>query len=180
MKAASRGQAHVVKLLLEASNANDSSKTRLVYVRNPAGYTAFHIAAENGHVSVLKELGAACDVCHVVTPRGLAEHNKRTALHLAAIKGHASTIGWLIEHGADLNVKDSKNLSPLQHSVIEGHEPAVRELLNLGAEAGFVDGTDSLLSLAAREGHENIVETLFELRPEWKQRSITLRSNRRG
>lgn len=61
-----------------------------------AGLTALHLAAQRGHVGVVRLLlEAACDL-HLVT---LKQHE--TALHLAADHGHPEVVALLLEMKAE-------------------------------------------------------------------------------
>lgn len=62
------------------------------------GYTALHIAAENGHADIVSSLiGANCDL-DVLTLSG------RTALHLAAENNHFEVVERLLRAGCDPNI----------------------------------------------------------------------------
>ena len=43
--------------------------------------------------------------------------NKTTALHIAAREGHTDIISFLLEHGADVRLKDYKGRNPLQLAI---------------------------------------------------------------
>jgi ankyrin repeat protein len=93
--AAQNGQAHVVKLLLEAE-ANVGA--RLVLVSD--GTTPLYVAAQNGHEEVVKVLiGNGAHVEKGRTDIG------STPLFVAAEHGHVKVVQALIDVGADRQAK---------------------------------------------------------------------------
>ena len=67
-----------------------------------------------------------------------------TPLHLAAKEGHIHIVGFLINHGADINAqkKGFFSVTPLHVSSQEGHVLVVKTLIEHGAD---VNKKDSLL-----------------------------------
>ena len=53
-----------------------------------------------------------------------------TALHYACIEGHYAVVGFLLEHGADISVRDKDGTSACYRAMINNH-PDVVELLTL-------------------------------------------------
>ena len=43
--------------------------------------------------------------------------NKTTALHIAAKSGHPKIVEYLLEHGADVTLKDYKGRNPLEAAI---------------------------------------------------------------
>jgi ankyrin repeat protein len=58
--------------------------------------------------------------------------NGDTAVHFAALGGHASFVKHLLEAGADADVVDTAGDTPLLWAARGGHAGAVRELLRIG------------------------------------------------
>jgi len=86
---------------------------------------------------------------------------ERTALHLAADRGHKEVVGLLLEHGADVNAKD-RNRTALDYASEKGHKEVVELLLEHGADVNAKDDWDrTSLHSAAEEGHKDIVELLI-------------------
>ena len=87
-------------------------KCRAVGVFVQGGFSALHIAAEEGHVhmtSLLLLRGA---------PAGCQSHNGLTPLHLAAQEGHLPVSQTLVEAGrarVDATTKVSRAVAKLQH-----------------------------------------------------------------
>ncbi len=65
-----------------------------------------------------------------------------SALHYAAFSGHAEVAQFLVSRGADLNARSTNGSTPLMMAVYEGHEAAVRQLLQLGADPGLKNDYD--------------------------------------
>jgi Ankyrin repeats (3 copies) len=87
------------------------------------------------------EAAAAGDLATVETlvARGLALNTcdrwGKTALHGAAVRGHANVIQYLISAGADVNAVDRLGDSPLQLAIAEHHEESAKLLADHGAVA---------------------------------------------
>ena len=74
----------------------------------------------------------------------LIETNKPTLLHIAAKKGFTSVISWLVEDlGADINVSDEWNETPLCDAVRHLNVNAVSQLLSYGACVDINVGTSN-------------------------------------
>ncbi|MFC9541067.1 ankyrin repeat domain-containing protein [Lysinibacillus sp. NPDC056959] len=98
-------------------------------ITNRYGGTALIPAAEHGHIEVIKELltNTQIDVNHV-------NHLGWTALMEAIILNDGNltqqkTIQLLIEHGADVNIADDNNVTPLQHAKKRGFKE-IEKILN--------------------------------------------------
>jgi RNA polymerase sigma-70 factor, ECF subfamily len=77
---------------------------------------AFYIACRNGHLAIAQLLhahGAAIDA------KG---YFGGTGLHWSAVNGHAQTVRWLVEHGADCDLRDTKfDATPAGWAMEGGH-----------------------------------------------------------
>ncbi len=54
---------------------------------------------------------------------------KRNAFQLAVERGQSALIGRMLQGGADVNVRDSENMTPLHHAVAQGDVELVKTLL---------------------------------------------------
>lgn len=109
------------------------------------GATALHIALRRGNTQVIRrllELNAKVDV---------ADHWNTQPMHMAALTpAGAKFIPELIRRGASVNVLDNGELTPLHNAVRSSCLPAVRLLLEHGAEIGVWDRNgDTSMHLAA-------------------------------
>ncbi|MDM5233065.1 ankyrin repeat domain-containing protein [Lysinibacillus pakistanensis] len=101
---------------------------------NRYGGTALIPAAEHGHVEVIEELlnNTTIDVNHV-------NRLGWTALMEAIILNNGNLIQQtvvqlLIDHGADVNIPDNDNVTPLQHAKKQGFKEIENILFTAGAE----------------------------------------------
>jgi hypothetical protein len=70
----------------------------------------------------------------------------------------------LIEQGADINVRDKENRTPLHWAVVAGHDLTVRTLIELSADKDARDKSNRTpLHWAVVAGHDLTVRTLIEL-----------------
>ena len=103
--AAFKGQLDSVKLMVEVLG-ND-----WMQYRDNDGWSALHFAAGSGSLPVVRDLLNA-DNLESTTSEG------RTALHLAALAGHFSTVAFLLQEGASLQTLDNEGKTPL-HVIAE-------------------------------------------------------------
>eukprot|EP00906_Rhabdomonas_costata_P034206 RCo048159 len=129
---------------------------------NEVGQNAVSVAAENGHLEMLKFLrksgvsGSALD------------HHGQSSAHWAAHNGHTAILQYLKEKYADLDLlslKSKAGWTPLHCAAVQGHLDIVRLLVEeWDVDPGILTATGrSSLSLAAEAGHLRTVEVLYEL-----------------
>ncbi|WP_155593837.1 ankyrin repeat domain-containing protein [Lysinibacillus cavernae] len=102
-------------------------------IPNRYGGTALIPASEHGHIEVIEELLTTTniDVDHV-------NHLGWTALMEAIVLNNGNptqqtAIQLLIEHGADVNIPDNNNVTPLQHAKQRGFKEIEQILIAAGA-----------------------------------------------
>ena len=89
--------------------------------------------------------------------------NIRIALIWASKNGLIDVLRLLIENGANVNVSDNYEYSPLIWASIKGHTEIARLLIENGANFYFVDRFECIpLILASKKGHAEIVSLLIE------------------
>lgn len=173
---------------------------------NRFGQTALHKAADHGHrdaVLWLLEMGLDLEqrdavgctpflqaashlaMLQLLAERGAnvktADQGGSTALHKAALYGHAETIRWLISQGLDVNVKSRTQETPLM-SAVAGENPAILELLlELGADIDACDKEgNTALASAASAGKTDLVLFLLDhgaaINPEDPRRRTPLQN----
>ncbi|KAL8837392.1 MAG: hypothetical protein Q9176_005698 [Flavoplaca citrina] len=108
--------------------------------KNDAEYNRFFDAAIAGSVSALDAcFGPNINVNALQADRLRGE----SALHMAARSGHLPTLRWLLEHGADVNLKDSRNGTALNNAAYGAHIRAAELLLDAGAHIDLETGSRS-------------------------------------
>ncbi|XP_033472133.2 uncharacterized protein ankrd50l [Epinephelus lanceolatus] len=88
----------------------------------------------------------------------------RTALHVASWQGLMEMVDLLLKHGANANAQDAEGRPPLHSVAWTGHAEVGRRLLETSGVS--IDlachQRATALSIAAQEGHANIVAMLLE------------------
>jgi ankyrin repeat protein len=90
----------------------------------------------------------------------------RSALHEAALAGHAGIIAALLDAGADVHARDGEGRTPLLDSARNGDLPALETLLEAHADPRACDGTGANalhLAVAAEAPSAALVRRLLEL-----------------
>lgn len=93
--------------------------------RDPEGYTALHLAAMNGHEDIVEflhlELKASVNVANT------KEESSRPIMD-AAYNNNYGCLKFLIDHGADTEVKDESGNTALMYAVERNHGKCIRLL----------------------------------------------------
>lgn len=156
-----------------------------------SGATAMHLAAANGHLTVVNALMKAnadasahhnsygYSVLHLAVESGdeevvrlLIEANVDvsqqdadgcTALHRAATKGHSKVVHMLLKSNANIAAKDKDCWTPICFAAYHGHHEVVDFLLKANAEVSVQDKNGwTPLQLAASQGHRKVVDRLIK------------------
>ena len=121
------------------------------------GRNALHCAAVNGKTEIVKLLSSNKQLLNT------KDHEGNTPLILAAGFGHVSTCEVLLKAGADPTAASQYGRNALHSAAFEGKAEIVRlfatnkQLLEVRDHNG-----DTPLTLAARQGHHLICETLLK------------------
>ena len=87
--------------------------------------------------------------------------HRRSALHWVALIGDTPSVAYLIEQGAQVNVRDKYGNSPLHYASSDGYEESVDLLIAAGADVNAQGmKKNSPLHYAALEGYEGICKAL--------------------
>ncbi|XP_024522828.1 protein DOG1-like 3 [Selaginella moellendorffii] len=90
-----------------------------------------------------------------------ADSDGRTALHMAASKGHSECVDMLINAGANVNKKDNFGMTPLLAALKGGHDVAADLLVEKGAEP-LLEEPGIELCKATASGDVKYVERLVK------------------
>jgi ankyrin repeat protein len=124
--AGAEGYLDILKLTIGA-NADPS-------ITNRYGGTALIPASEHGYVDVIKELltNTNIDINHV-NDLGWTALLEAIILNNGGEK-QQQTVQLLVNHGADVNISDNNNVTPLQHARQKGFKEIEQILLKAGAK----------------------------------------------
>lgn len=125
--AAENGHLSVVRRLLESGFVT-------VNATGINNWTAMHFCARKGHLPVVNYLLKASANVEAVSKGSLW-----SALHAACYYGHTDAAETLLFHGAEVNLRCSAKLTPLDYARLQGHSELV-ELLTATFEAESGEG----------------------------------------
>jgi len=113
-------------------------------------------ATAAGDLAEVKRLVIDCGV----DPNILSEL-RFTSLFIALSSGHPEVVEFLLEHGADPNIKNNDGSTPLHYAA--DNSKVVEVLLEHGADLNIRDKYGATpLHDAAENGHPEVVELLLE------------------
>lgn len=121
--AASEGHTNLLRLLLNSGADFSNYKD---------GYIPLHEAAEEGQMAALKILLEKTDV-------NQTDHHGRTALFYAVEEGHVTIVKYLVNQGANVNLKTRSGRTVLSYAAEERQSNIVQFLLDKGADASIKD-----------------------------------------
>ena len=150
--AARSGHSAVAEVLLQY----DTNSAVSTYSGNKYAEAAFHVAAQKGHVGILKLFKD-----HVQSVDSPRTTGGLTALHVAAKTGQVEVVRWLVDNGADVNAITPVDDTPLSFATNVGDEIIVRVLLEHGARV-LVTRMEEVLADATMLGETTILELLLE------------------
>ena len=120
-------------------------------------------AAANGHVELVKLL-----IRHGADPDAASSESGSTALHLAAQLDQAESVDVLLESGADINMKDKLEMTPLIKATYSCKTGIIALLLKRGADPSISDIRGETALMAARRRYDTYI-ALFKDRPDDQQ-----------
>jgi ankyrin repeat protein len=182
MSASGRGLPEITELLLRRKatiNAQDNQKESALYdavlkrqlevakillnneanpnIANNIGRTPLHAAAWHGWHEMLELLLLMDNID--VNPKDI--RSGYTPLHDACNRNHDTVVRTLLDNGADVNARSSKNWTPLHIAAKNGNAVIVKELLQTGADTMLYTQTlDTPESLVPKNDKNGIVDLL--------------------
>ncbi|XP_054778273.1 ankyrin repeat-containing protein At5g02620-like [Prosopis cineraria] len=164
-----------VELALKIISENgDTELKELLSKQNHSGETSLYVAAENGHVDLMKELIHYHDI-------GMASVKARNgfdAFHIAAKNGYLEILMVLKDAIPELSLTvDMSNTTALHTAAAQGHIEIVNFLLDKGSNLITISKSNGKTALhsAARNGHVEVVRALLNKEPE-----IAMRIDKKG
>jgi ankyrin repeat protein len=122
-----------------------------------SGRTPLHLAAENGHTSIVEVL--LTKGAHV----NAVDRDRAIPLHFATKNGHKNIVKTLLENGASVNCIYRSGKTSLHLAAESGHTNIVKVLLENGAEVNYVDIDEKTpLHLAVENVHIKVVKALLQ------------------
>ena len=141
-----KSQAELVKFLLEHGATID--------LPTLAGKTPLMIAVETGSIAITKLL-----FDHGAKPDFTTVEEQTSALHRACSSGNLEMVRELLDHGANIDSRDSHDDTPLFVAVEVGNLPVAKLLLQRGANSRIRNRSGlSVINLAA--GNEEMLRLL--------------------
>lgn len=95
------------------------------------------------------------------------DNDSNSPLHLAVLNGHSSIVKSLIEYGADVNVKNEEDISPLDYSCRKGYFEISKNIIASQEEPSNAEQDLSVVSkeyplhVACFEGAHEVVKLLL-------------------
>jgi hypothetical protein len=132
-------------------------KTTPVNARSSFGWTLLHIAAFAGNAPNTELLIArGADISDRATSKF-----RNTPLQTAVLNGQYETAKILVDHGADVLVRQSRGFTPLHEAALLGRQDLVQLLIDHGAELNSrSDSGRTPLSEAIRGKHDDVAAWL--------------------
>jgi ankyrin repeat protein len=139
---------------LDKIDLNDSAS--LIHIAARLGIRSLLLSLLNRFCSQLQREPGRREYLEQITENG------NTPLQFAARYGHLEAVQILLDHGADINARDSSILTALLLAAWARHDNVVDLLLNKQAEIGFPsdDGFDLYLDHKVVDGYIKVLENL--------------------
>lgn len=167
------GNLELVMEIISQSQKDEELKELLSRTNN-SGETALYVAAENGHLDIVKELIRYHDI-------GLASLKARNgfdAFHVAAKNGNLEILKVLMEAFPEISMTvDLSNTTALHTAAAQGHIHVVNFLLEKGYSLISIAKSNgkTVLHSAARNGHVEVIKAILSREPE-----IAMRIDKKG
>ncbi|XP_046337771.2 ankyrin repeat domain-containing protein 17-like [Haliotis rufescens] len=146
------GHVEVVKFVLSQGMVSINS-------RGWKKMTPVITAAEKGHTEVVELLVKEGADVTLVNKKG------DNLLHSASRGGHVEVVKFVLSQGTlSINSRGWKKMTPAMTAADKGHKEVVELLVRKGADVSLLDiGHDTLLHLACRGGHVEVVKFVLSL-----------------
>ncbi|KAM0001407.1 putative ankyrin repeat-containing domain, PGG domain, ankyrin repeat-containing domain superfamily [Helianthus debilis subsp. tardiflorus] len=142
--------------------------------QNYAGETPLYVAAECGHVDLVRLLIDQCDIATA----SIKANNGFDALHIAAKQGDLGVLKVLMEAHPELAMTvDVSNTTALHTAAVQGNIDVMNYLLDIESSLASIARSNGKTALhsASRNGHVHVVKALLEKAP-----GISARNDKKG
>ncbi|KAK2976585.1 hypothetical protein RJ640_024206 [Escallonia rubra] len=164
-----------LELIIEIlTGSGENELKELLSKQNQPGETALYVAAECGHVNLVKEMVKYHDSCSA----GIRGRNGYDAFHIAAKQGDLEVLKVLMEALPELSMTfDQRNTTALHTAAVEGHIEVVNFLLEKNSSLATIGRSNAKTALhsSARKGHLEVVKALLGKEP-----GIATRNDKKG
>ncbi|KAJ7180237.1 ankyrin repeat-containing domain protein [Mycena crocata] len=152
----------------DAELSKDSENNTILMLL--ADYTPINLV--NSRPSSVDVMGAALRMARLYYDRypdilDWSNVHGKTALHIAALKGHEELVRMLCDFGADVDLSDNKGNTPLHYASSWGHIPVVQLLIERGCQyaaknnEGF-SASDYAYSFSTKDTLQDTARLQFE------------------
>ncbi|OWM68844.1 ankyrin repeat-containing protein At5g02620-like [Punica granatum] len=161
--AARAGNVEATRTIIAGCEGSAGLK-ELLSKQNQACETALYVAAEYGHVGLVREIIKYYDLADA----GIKARNGFDAFHIAAKQGDLDVLKALLEAHPELAMTvDVSNMTALHTAATQGHIVVVNLLLEAGTGLAAIAKSNGKTALhsAARNGHLEVVRALLRAEP---------------
>ena len=149
------GNVAMVKQILGKLYETNNSLDEFLLTKNKQGETCFHICCSSGYANIVEYFLREAKLNQLLE---VLDRHSNTALHLATRHGQVGIVKCLIEHGAEVNVRNDDHMSPLDLSCRKGFYEISKQIIMSQA----TDTPDSnQLHIACNEGAHEVVRFLL-------------------
>lgn len=129
-------------------------------------------AIERGDVksiAAILDLGFDVDTMYLQNADGIDEYNNMTLLHMAVDCDNYEVAEFLVDNGADVNIKDSYGMTPVINAMRWGYEEIAEMLLTSSSSSSSTFSAEVMvenLCWAVRELRPSLVDIILDKYPQ--------------
>ncbi|KAL0219904.1 hypothetical protein P9112_005557 [Eukaryota sp. TZLM1-RC] len=140
----------------------------LLFQQSMTGYNILHTLVIEHDTSALKSVLSFISSTFPQSSEEImdaTDSSGMTPIHISCIRGFEDITNLLLQHNANISIRDYDGYSPLHYAAQEGHTTTVRALLtHPDINLSLTDSTeveDTALHLAARHGHLGVLSEIL-------------------
>ncbi|MBF0366922.1 MAG: ankyrin repeat domain-containing protein [Oligoflexia bacterium] len=138
-----------------AEKAAEKLRQKLATTKFANGQTPLMVSASKGQMSVVEKIISMVDV-------NAKDFSGYTALTHAAIGGHLEMVQFLIQHGARVEEKNVKVITPLAWAVMKTHSDVAKALIQAGANVNVKINGIPIIFIAIEREDTSLIATILE------------------